>query len=191
MLRDRSSDPDVNVSSRVGSTLVHKCYSSYSSDAKEGCLVQYVFASDDRTSIVVSPSTTPKVGSKIFGWFLDLADADGQSFKDGARIYRAPNIVDSFNFSVPVNMPNVSDTCNGGGTSYLVTGDWTLRSLTKLSSPEVYNGLLSEGRVFMGKDGKRHVAYPLDSADKDAQKEQVDLPFNSKVVSNSSWIKLY
>lgn len=196
MIRDGSSNAVVNASNRDESNLVHRCQNPV--DAKTnpmaGCLMQYVFSSDDKSQIMINPAIRPDTSTTVYGWYLDLADADGESYNDGARIYTNPVVVNSYNIDVSVNIPNVGDACHGGGSAYKVLGDWTLTSFTQtMVKSEPINDLYNEGQVFEDPDGNLGSGTTKQNGgDPNKEDDPLDVfKFGDRKVSGSSWMKLY
>ena len=192
VIRDMSPGATINASSRASDNLVRRCEdpSLAISSPASGCLLQFKYFSKE--SVGVNPSLKPTRSTPIYGWYLDLADANATTYNDGARIYRNPLKVNSYNISIPVNIPSVNDTCKGGGFSYVINGDWTLRNPDKvMERSQTYTGLLSEGRVKSTEKGV-DVIYNIDSSKKNPGTPDIAaFHFPEPLVGSSSWLKMY
>ncbi|MBP3749363.1 MAG: hypothetical protein J6I35_07435 [Ruminobacter sp.] len=194
MIRDmNSADPTINASNREDDNLVHRCVAGDAvSNPNAGCLFEYGFSSGDVTQIQLKlGGQVPTHATKVYGWYLDLADANGETYEDGARIYRNPLIVNSYNIAVPVNIPNVSDTCNGGGSSYIIDGDWTLRNFNMvISRSETFSFLLNEGTVENAEGGVAAI-FGTETVGDGQVPGNVGKFYAEPTVRSSSWLKLY
>ena len=194
VLRDLNTyDPSVNASNRNDGELVHRCANPsdvHNSGNAEGCLIKYSYADG---GIKVDPAAKPNEDTKLYGWYLDLADDNlGSSYGSGARIYRDPKIINSYNVAFAVNVPSVSDTCSGGGTSYMLYGDWTLTDMdTVVEVTAVKNYLTSEISVYYNADGSIAVRAAGSEADEDTEIFAGGPNLKDPIVGNSSWMKLY
>ena len=83
---------------------------------------------DENGNQKIKLSRSPSIKSvpkRVYGWYFDL---NGFSENDQglARIYTDPIIKSTEEMVITVNVPNVGDSCEGGGHSYIMRGKWAI-----------------------------------------------------------------
>lgn len=138
-------------------------------------------------------STTPaETQSLKNGWYMDLNafSGDGAKVLTGERIYRSPLVINKTVYVVSA-IPNVSDSCETGGRSYLYT--MNVDNGTTVLQQEI-KGLANE-MVATVHDGQLIVQVPYDgSGDKTTASGVAALAIPDKRSPNmrrASWIRLY
>lgn len=126
------------------------------------------------------------------GWYMDLNAFSGKEAKDltGERIYRSPLVINKTVYVVSA-IPNVSDSCETGGRSYLYT--MNVDNGTTVLQQEI-KGLANE-MVATVHDGQLIVQVPYDgSGDKNTESGVAAIAIPDMRTPNmrrSSWIRLY
>lgn len=126
------------------------------------------------------------------GWYMDLNAFSGEEAKDltGERIYRSPLVINKTVYVVSA-IPNVSDSCETGGRSYLYT--MNVDNGTTVLQQEI-KGLANE-MVATVHDGQLIVQVPYDgSGDKNTESGVAAIAIPDMRTPNmrrSSWIRLY
>ena len=138
-------------------------------------------------------STTPADNQSLKnGWYMDLSafSGDKANVNTGERIYRSPLVINK-NVYVVSAIPNVSDSCETGGRSYLYT--MNVDNGTTVLQQEI-KGLANE-MVATVHDGQLIVQVPYDgSGDKNTGSGVAAIAIPDKRTPNmrrSSWIRLY
>lgn len=138
-------------------------------------------------------STTPVDNQSLKnGWYMDLNAFSGEEAKDltGERIYRSPLVINKTVYVVSA-IPNVSNSCETGGRSYLYTMD--VENGTTVLQQEI-KGLANE-MVATVHDGQLIVQVPYDgSGDKTTTSGVAAIAIPDKRTPNmrrASWIRLY
>lgn len=126
------------------------------------------------------------------GWYMDLSafSGDKANVNTGERIYRSPLVINK-NVYVVSAIPNVSDSCETGGRSYLYT--MNVDNGTTVLQQEI-KGLANE-MVATVHDGQLIVQVPYDgSGDKNTGSGVAAIAIPDKRTPNmrrASWIRLY
>lgn len=138
-------------------------------------------------------STTPADNQSLKnGWYMDLNafSGKGADVATGERIYRSPLVINKTVYVVSA-IPNVSNSCETGGRSYLYTMD--VENGTTVLQQEI-KGLANE-MVATVHDGKLIVQVPYDgSGDKTTASGVAAIAIPDKRTPNmrrASWIRLY
>lgn len=138
-------------------------------------------------------STTPADTKKLKnGWYMDLNafSLDEDKINTGERIYRSPLVINKTVYVVSA-IPNVSDSCETGGRSYLYT--MNVDNGTTVLQQEI-KGLANE-MVATVHDGQLIVQVPYDgSGDKNTESGVAAIAIPDMRTPNmrrSSWIRLY
>lgn len=121
---------------------------------------------------------------------LSAFSGDGANVNTGERIYRSPLVINKTVYVVSA-IPNVSDSCETGGRSYLYT--MNVDNGTTVLQQEI-KGLANE-MVATVHDGQLIVQVPYDgSGDKNTESGGAAIAIPDKRTPNmrrSSWIRLY
>lgn len=138
-------------------------------------------------------STTPADNQSLKnGWYMDLNAFSGKGAKvlTGERIYRSPLVINKTVYVVSA-IPNVSDSCETGGRSYLYT--MNVDNGTTVLQQEI-KGLANEMMATVH-DGQLIVQVPYDgSGDKNTESGVAAIAIPDKRTPNmrrASWIRLY
>ena len=121
-------------------------------------------------------------------------DLEGEDADDAAiaQIYTDVLIQDPKYMVVSINVPNVCDTCGGGGHSYILRGNWSLNPYNMvIKSTKERKALLNEGTMYFDENGLISDIIQDDTAVKSGPKDNDPNTRPTQLSKNASWLRLY
>ena len=135
-----------------------------------------------------SVNQSPK---NIYGWYFDLYGFNATDV-GLARVYTDILIEDSKYMAVPVNVPNVTDSCGGGGHSYILRGNWSMNPYNiNIKSTYRKESLLNEGTMYLDEEGQMSDIFQETPATKQGPKQNDPNTRPTQLSKNASWLRLY
>lgn len=195
MIRDLSNSYDLNGKSvNASESDVRRCIGNSGSSK---CLkeLKVTVAEDKGKKFRKFEPNNNHAGNVNYGWYFDLnpLDENGNiTTGSGERIYINP-VISGDTLTIASNVPNVSDSCKGGGKSYVIQG--SLQG-GKFNQKAEFNALAKNlvVNVYTDADGniKTIIQVPLDDEDSSlAGVKTVPLETSEPTVRSSSWLRLY
>ena len=94
--------------------------------------------------------------------------------------------------AVPVNVPNVTDSCGGGGHSYILRGNWSMNPYNiNIKSTYRKESLLNEGTMYLDEEGQMSDIFQETPATKQGPKQNDPNTRPTQLSKNASWLRLY
>ena len=197
MIRDlNGNQPEVNASNISSSdNMVRRC-DNYSDAISPRCLfpLQESVLTDKNGNQKIKLSRSPSIKSvpkRVYGWYFDL---NGFSENDQglARIYTDPIIKSTEEMVITVNVPNVGDSCEGGGHSYIMRGKWAINPYNiKNESTVKINSLSNETTLELDDEGRLTDNTQMSKANENGPTGNTSETSPTKVSKNASWLRLY
>ena len=149
--------------------------------------------SDGNRSVTLSRNAgvVTQAPKNIYGWYFDLEGLD-EADVGLARVYTDVLIQDPKYMVVSINVPNVCDTCGGGGHSYILRGNWSLNPYNMvIKSTKERKALLNEGTMYFDENGLISDIIQDDTAVKSGPKDNDPNTRPTQLSKNASWLRLY
>ena len=90
------------------------------------------------------------------------------------------------------DVPNVTDSCGGGGHSYILRGNWSMNPYNiNIKSTYRKESLLNEGTMYLDEEGQMSDIFQETPATKQGPKQNDPNTRPTQLSKNASWLRLY